>query len=273
MVLIAGLIGCVSIFPVSADDQAISGQGITLSKTKSELLASIPNDATVSKADIAKAEELRLAAQAEMDKAINGSLSSMAIMPALSTVFLGTNQTFYSADWGNKDKGKSWFPNGIWDSDYYTGYACQDEAVTTLGPGAGSAWAYAQVGTQFTVSGSGSQVATIRMSGWYDGYLLVALAGSTSVEMNLVIKDLTNSTTYTDPILNESRSLAGEADWNQGFVVGETVLLQAGHTYLTYLELKTSSAVWSNGLAFSDWGHEDGDSGQYAQYYWFAVEF
>jgi hypothetical protein len=150
----------------------------------------------------------------------------------------------------------------------------QDEAVSIVGSGSlGSAWAYAQVGKQFYVSGSGSQFANIRISGWINGYLLVISAGSTSVTIDFVVWDETTNTKYTTNILNQSRGLVGGDTWNEAFNKGIGMNLESGRNYTAYLQLRVSSGVWGVGASFSDWGDQDGDSGQYAKYTDITVDF
>lgn len=253
-------------------EKELSGnKPVALSDLELKLISEIPDDAKVTAEDIQMAEKMRLIAEEEMNEAINNNKPAEASL-SRSTVTLGTDATFYTADWGSTDKGKSQLPVGVWDSDYYLDIK-QDEAVSIIGSGFGSAWAYAQVGKQFTVSGTGSQSANIRMSGHISGYLFVILAGSTSVKIDLVVLDETTSTKYTTNILNESRGLAGWDDWYQSFNQGVNVNLQAGHDYTSYLELKVSSGVWTTGAAYSDWGRQDGDSGQWAYYNSIVVDF
>lgn len=264
-------------FAVNANSDASFADGFPrLSDYEKSLITQISVDAKVTEEDITIAEKMRMMAEEEMDKSIEMDVSSGGILDYYSAVYLGTDQTFYYADWGDKDKGKSLLPTGIWESDYYL-YPARDEAVVILGPpGVGGAWAYAQVGKQFTVVGSGSRTANIRMEGFYEGYLFPLAAGSAGIELNLVVKDNTTGAKYSTSILNESRSVAGYYEWVEAFNVGKMVLLQAGHDYTVYLELKASGGVAFEGGAFSDWGRQDGDYGgydEYAEFYSISIDF
>lgn len=123
------------------------------------------------------------------------------------------------------------------------------------------------------MSGSGSQTANIRMNGHMYG-LTTAVGGSSNSKIDLVVKDLDTGTKYATNIYSQS---AGGTQWfevNEDFNNGVAVNLQAGHDYITYLEVQTSAAIYGTGEASADFGPQDGDyGGEGVNYFCIEVDF
>lgn len=188
------------------------------------------------------------------------------------TVVLGKDKTFYNADAGNCDAGHNWFVTGIWDSDYYTS-SRKAEAATVIGSaGWGSAWAWANIGKFFYVSGDGSRATNLRISGDYEGLLEVLGSANCAVEIEFVLYDYTASSDTRTTILNKSKSLAGLTSYDSSFSRTLPVVLQSGHYYCAYLQVKTSGGYVGAGECSSDFGTQDWDPG-YTRYSYIKVDF
>lgn len=175
--------------------------------------------------------------------------------------------TFYSANAGGADSGKSWFPVGIWDADYYTS-SRKAESTVVVGPaGWGSAWAWSAVGQSFYFSGSSNFMCNFQMVGDYEGLLSCFAGGNASVEMNLVVLDTYTGATTTQVILDESTLIGGFSweEYDSSFNKNLTTMIVPYYTYIVYLEINANAAVGGIGESGSDWGHHDHDGG-YSRY-------
>lgn len=191
-----------------------------------------------------------------------------------TSVPLGTDVTFYTADTGNKGK-SSWGLAPWWyGSDYYL-TSGKSEASSLVGPGGyGGVSAWSWVGKQFYVSGSGSQAANIRMAGHMWGLTSAAAGGSSSVEINLILWDASTGTEYSTPIYRKSEGGLGWTEVNSNFNNGVAVTLQGGHYYTALLEVITDASVYGAGEAGSDFGRFDGDySGEGVWYNSITIDF
>ncbi len=176
------------------------------------------------------------------------------------SVPLGTTTMFTTADAGNCDADKSGLPIGIWDSEWYPSER-KAEAVTVLYPSFGSAWGLAQCGKSFQVTGSGAMNANIIMEGYLYGLLGAILAASTTAEVELILLDITTNARYRTEIFELSQSAFVLEPLNKYFTEGLNVLLTAGHSYIAYIQTKTSGTSVSNGGMTSDFSRLDTDAG------------
>jgi|GEM_PF-1220138 len=225
--------------------------------------------------NLKKAEELRDKIKAQNEQEISDSVnkSTSKQLLTLSTVTLGTDATFTSADSG--DSGTS-----LWGvapcskgSDYSTSSKRAREAVLTGPGGYGGGGAWAWVGKSFSVSGSDSRSANIRMSGHLYGLTSAAAGGSSSSDVVLVLRDSTTGTSYSTSIYSESCGGLGWETVDQYFNRGLSVTLQGGHSYIAYLKITGSASTYGIGEAGSDFGPWDGDDEGYINYSSISIDF
>ncbi|WP_290596517.1 MULTISPECIES: hypothetical protein [unclassified Archaeoglobus] len=176
-----------------------------------------------------------------------------------STVYLGVDETFYDSNCG--DKGASrWGAAPAWYGSEYYFSQNKIEVATLLGPGGyGGASAWGWIGKSFYVSGSGMKPANIIMRGHIYGLTSAFAGGNSNVNVNLVVYDATTGTKYSTTIYQHSEGGVGWTGVDDDFNNGISVNLQAGHTYIVYVEVITSAAVYGAGEAGSDFGRFDGD--------------
>jgi len=191
-----------------------------------------------------------------------------------STVMLGSDTTFYTSDSGDHGS-SSWGVAPTWYGSQYYLSSNKVEAATLLGPGGyGSASAWGWVGKSFYVSGTGTKPANIIMRGHIYGLTSAVAGGNSNVEINLVVYDTTTGAKYTTTIYQKSEGGLGWTGVDKDFNNGISVNLQGGHTYIVYIEVITSGAVYGTGEAGSDFGRFDGDYlGEGAWFYEITIDF
>jgi hypothetical protein len=218
--------------------------------------------------NLEQAEQIRAIIEKDMRKSMDMATDKIGrSILTYDTVYLGTDRTFTTADYWNTGT-SSWGVAPMWYGANAYQNTKRDEAASSVGPGGyGGAGAWAQIGKTWTVSGSGSRSANIRMSGYMYGLTSAFAGGTGNSVINLVVKDLTTGTTYSTNIYNQGAGGAGWYEVNQNFNNGVNVNLQAGHSYAAYLELQTSAAVYGAGMGGSDFGPYDGDYAGEGTYY------
>lgn len=197
--------------------------------------------------------------------------------PSSSTVYLGTDKTFTTADRGDT----GWSKWGI--APYYVehGYrfsykeatAFTMSSIAFLGWGGCESWAW--VGKYFYTTGGGSATANIRMEGHIYGYLGVAGAASTSVKVELWVKDINTGTTWTTTIKEKSFGGPYVSYWiNEDFNKAKTVVLQSYRYYYVYVKVTCKSSVSAVGTAVSDFEYRDaGYPNGYVRYNKIIIDF
>lgn len=263
---------------------------IGLGEREKDVISQTPAHEKYNKEISKKAEMARKEVEIEIKKQIERSLknkfsdtginqgvsygSDFSILAGTGTVNLGTDITFYDASDGDKGTFATGVCPSFYGSDYYLASE-KSEAATLLGPGgycSKGAWAW--VGKSFYVSGSGSQTANIIQAGHIWGLTTAAAGGSSNAEITFVVKDLTTGAEYSTIIYSKSEGGVGWTEVNKDYTKGITVNLQAGHTYVAYLLVETSGAIYGVGEAGSDFGRQDGDySGEGAWYYSIKIDF
>lgn len=167
--------------------------------------------------------------------------------------------------------GKSWFPIGKWQADAYVPGTA--EAVTVLGPaGFGSAWAWGYAGQTVKVTGSGGAYAVITMNGYYEGLLSCFGSASAAWTLDLIVKDLTTGTTFTENIYHDGSQVVCWREYREFYNRSLVVFLKAGHTYMVHLKIHTSASIKSGGEAGADFGPFD-DPGGFTWYHYFDVDW
>jgi hypothetical protein len=218
------------------------------------------------------AEEARLEALKLVREGIN-KLASQLQPTRSDIVYLGTDITFNYAEWGLYYSDEWGMVNGDCYSQSFLDIK-QAEANLVYYIGSGGAACTAQVGNDFTVSGSGSQYANIYIVGSYLGGIDVAVfpGGSAVTDINFIVKDNTTGTEYSTSILHAYLDI-GEDIWgDDNYNEGISILLQAGHQYSAYLELE--AGIWGGGNINSDWGRFDWDSsGEGANWSYITISF
>lgn len=227
--------------------------------------------------DIKKAEKLRDKIRAqnlqEISDSVNKSTDAKQLL-ALSTVTLGTDATFTTADCGNSGTSYSGIAPNSRGADYSKSYRRARESllVGPAGYSQGGAWAW--VGKSFSVSGSGSRAANIRMAGHVYGLTSAGAGGASNTNVCLVVKDTTTGTSYSTTIYSQSCGGVGWYEYDQNFNKGISVTLQAGHSYQVYMQVDGSASVYAIGEAGSDFGPFDGDNdGECVTYSSIVVDF
>lgn len=189
------------------------------------------------------------------------------------TVTLGTDKTFWDADIGDCGKSKWGLVFPIYGSHYDTGNRKATAAVG-LPPGLGGATAWAWVGKDFTVQGSGSQAATVRMVGHYYGTIMTAVAALAKVTIELIVKDMTTGGVWKTTIFTFTIGVIYCETWDEDFNDNLTVQFTAGCTYQVRLRVYCMATVGGIGGATSDFGPEDGDNGRdKVQYSYIRITF
>ncbi len=140
-----------------------------------------------------------------------------------TSVSIGTNQSFSSADAGNCGYGGSGV--GTHGEGFsISGWA--DSGVYLAAFGDIGSWAW--VGNQINVTGSGSRSATIRFTGSYNGTIYRLTNANASARVRVSILDLTTGAELGGyAILNATANSTYSSTYNKTV----TVTLQAGHSY------------------------------------------
>ena len=268
---------CSVVMPVMAVNGKMSEETL---KAKSELAAeekqviSMLNSNAVTKNNI-KAKELSKIVHEMARSSIERSVKAVSYgITASSTVYLGVDKTFYYSDCGDTGTSRWGVAPAWYGSEYYLSNN-KIEAATLLGPGGyGGASAWGWVGKSFYVSGSGTKPANIIMRGHIYGLTSAFAGGNSNVEINLVVYDTTTGAKYPTTIYHQSEGGVGWTGVDKDFNNGIAVNLQGGHSYIVYVEVITSAAVYGAGEAGSDSGRFDGDYlGEGVWYYSITIDF
>ena len=194
------------------------------------------------------------------------------------TVELGVDKTWSTANWGNSGTGMS----GLGCTRYLgAGYDTVNRRALVntwaILMGFCTLEAFADVGQSFFVTGSGSMVASVRMNGHYQGEVHALVAASSSVSLELHVKDYTAGTEWSTVIANPSCGAACVIDPNSDFDKSVVAKFDAGHWYLVYLHIYAKASLYAFfpvlGEAKVDFGPYDDDSGGGSWYNWFLVDF
>ena len=260
---------------IDSESDSKENDACTIYCAEKEIFTKFPSDKNTPE-DLKKAEELRAEIEAQNEKEITVSVDKYAGEQLLtsSTVTLGTDATFTSADSGDSGT-SSWgaAPN-FKGSDYSASSKKARETAVTGPAGYGGCGAWAWVGKSFTVLGSGSQSANIRMSGHIYGLTSAAAGGSSSSNVDLVLKDLTTGTSYSISIYSKSCGGLGWETVDQNYNKGLSITLQSGHDYIAYLKISGSSSTYGAGEAGSDFGPWDlDDDGECVTYSSIVINF
>lgn len=174
---------------------------------------------------------------------------------------LGSSTLNY-ANWGYANSGKSWFPVGIWDADYYTS-SKRDESTVLIGPaGFGSAWARSEVGVKFKFINAPSIFPVdFNMQGYYEGALTAFVGAQAGIEMNLVVKDTVTGSKTSQTIIDEDTGVFALKEYHENFSNSVTVMIRNDRIYIVYLEVISTASIGGLAEAGSDFGHHDLDSG------------
>jgi len=246
--LVAGGVFAGIVAAQSARNIGVNNDYASLEETEKEIISKTISPEKYDKEMSIKAEISRKMTEKEIKKQIERSLKdSYFTLAGTGTVYLGTDTIFYDASHGDSGTSSTGVCPSSYGSDYYI-TANKAEAATVLGPGgycSKGAWAW--VGKSFYVSGSGSQTANIIQRGHIWGLTSAAAGGSSHAEITFVVKDLTTGAEYSTTIYSKSEGGVGWTEVNRDYTKGITVNLQAGHTYIAYLLVETSGAIYGIG--------------------------
>ncbi|MDD4465950.1 MAG: hypothetical protein PHY25_04665 [Dehalococcoidales bacterium] len=149
-------------------------------------------------------------------------------------VAIGTNTTFYSGDHG-QEGGSTW---GLATRDTSYDIAARKHFVSLWTYGIGNAEGGATTGESFWITGAGSQLAYIDISGWAGVNLLGgAMGGSASWEVKAELWDIVGTST----LIGTTQIFSAQSTNNQlvvdggNFSVSILASLQADHCYIMRL--------------------------------------
>lgn len=246
-----------------------------------EIISMLPKGQEIKQEDVRKAIEARKQAEKDMDASIKQAEKNMddsiynqskVGAQALATVILGKDTTLNGCDYWSANWGSSQGAIGKYGSCAWTFYQSEEAAIAQL-PSFGSMWAWAQIGKKFTVSGTGSKAANIIVPVSWLGSLTTVGTGSSAFEINMVIKDNATGGTQRSTIEKDSLGIPYDHKWYDNFESAQqSIVLKGGHTYTVYVELKTSTGVWYQGYAESDFGYQDGDDTKGEDVFWYNLK-
>lgn len=173
---------------------------------------------------------------------------------------LGTNDTIYDPNYGDAGKYSSGWTPKAWGSSYDASLDRAEAAVVTGPAGAGSGTAWAWIGREIYINGTGSQTANIIGRGSIVGLLTAAGAASCEGRVTLVVTDYTTGgTRYDDVIFSKGDGGYEDTDVNTTFNNGMSMVLEAGHDYMVSMEVDAEVTLSAAGEGGSDFGGGDGD--------------
>ncbi len=188
-------------------------------------------------------------------------------------LYLGSNETIYDAGSGDSGKSSSGWAPASWGSSYDTTDDQAEAAIVTGGVGAGNGEAWAYIGREIYVNGSGSSTANIIGRGDINGVLTTGGAAASSVKVSLVVIDYaTGGTRYDNEIYSKGDGGYQSRDVNDSFNNGMSMVLEGGHSYMMSLEVDASCTLTGTGEAGSDFGDGDGDGGDTQGVFWTNIE-
>ncbi len=211
-------------------------------------------------------KEMKDSIRKSLEKSKNQILDNNPEMSinAFTEVPKGTDTTFSTTDWGNKDN--SGWGTASSDADYYTSER-KAEATSRATLGAGQSWGWAQIGKEFSVSGTGGQQADITINGWQKTLTLVGGAAASEMTVNAILFDTTsNNIKSTRQIYHWSgTAFPGGETKDQTFSSTQNVYLESGHNYIMYIQVETSASSLVYGEGASD-ALTDRDLPSFGQY-------
>lgn len=177
----------------------------------------------------------------------NGEIS----INTYTEVIKGTDTTFTTTDWGNSAHG-GW-GTGKHDANYYTSEKKAEAAVLATS-GISSVWAWAQIGKQFYVSGTGGQQADIIIPGWIKTFSGNILSGSSEMTVTAILWDGTTGQVKNSQQIYHwsSQAYPWSETKDQSFNSIQNVYLETGHYYTIYLQVETSGSSLSYGEGWAD---------------------
>lgn len=189
-------------------------------------------------------------------------------------VYLGTNDTIYDAKNGDAGKYSSGWTPKAWGSSYDLSDDQAEAAIVTGPVGAGSGTAWAWIGREIYVNGSGSQTANIIGRGNITGLLTAGAAAACEGRVNLVVIDYaTGGTRYDDVIFSKGDGGYESTSVDDYFNNGMSMVLEGGHGYMVSLELEAEVTLAGSGEGGSDFGDGDYDGGDAQGVFFDNIEF
>jgi len=189
--------------------------------------------------------------------------NSVSILSSTS-VPIGTNQIFYSANAGNSGSSGSGVGTHGEGFSAIASIPWADSGTYLAGTGNIGSWAW--VGEQIAVTGSGSRSATIYFSGDYNG-CIIGSSGYSSAKIRVSVIDLGSSMEVGSTII-EPTVTTGTHNYSADISRSITTTLQSGHSYALRFGVSTASNLSGVGQiqsAFCNidtWGQWDPDAGE-----------
>jgi len=243
-------------------------KGVSVKTTQTEYVVSVdtsvlPNATPTEQQKIeSRMHQTRREAENQLQGSLDPSASSESSdvsTQAIDPVSLGSNKTFYDMTTGSTGSSNSGFVVVVASGNNYNTSSDIATAAILAGTGLGSTTLWATIGVPFSVSGSGSQTATIQGNGRYKGQITTEGAGEATVTFDFRLHDHTSGTTYRTNIYSESHGVAAFSNFANTYNEAMTATLTAGHTYTAFARVTCTVGVGTIGEADADAGPQDGD--------------
>lgn len=176
------------------------------------------------------------------------------VTSSYTAISLGTDTIFTTTDWGDDGANTSPGVGGSCDSSYNISEK-RAESASRASIGASNVWSWARVGKKFKILGSGGKAADITTTGKYKLNYGVVGAGSSEITVNSILWDATTgSKVSTEEIYHWSATaLPTVKTKDKSYsVTHNNIYLRAGHSYIEYLEVKTSASALGVGEGWAD---------------------
>lgn len=252
--------------------KSIAGATSLAGGLSSTALAKSPNDAS-------EKHERRVDKEVERQKlnsyqSAESGIGAQDISDPRFQLYLGINDTIYDAQNGDSGKYSSGWTPKAWGSSYDTSDDQAEAAIVTGTVGAGSGTAWAWIGREFYVNGSGSQTANIIGRGDIVGMLTAAGTAACEGRVNLVVIDYgTGGTRYDDTIFSKGDGGYESTSVDDSFNQGMSMVLEGGHGYMVALEVEAEVTLSGSGEGGSDFGDGDHDGGDAQGVFFDSIEF
>jgi hypothetical protein len=200
-----------------------------------------------------------------MEKEMNATMGSRTgttppdVSILATTVPIGTDTVIYTFDVGNKGGSQSGLAS--YGANYSAPGKWADVSVQAYGIGSAGAWAW--VGPQVYISGTGSRTANVVFYGSYAGSLFSGLSSTTTGKVRVSIWDYTLGAEINGSVVWEGTA----SNWQTINAAGPITAvvqctLQAGHTYAFRFGVSTSTTAYGLTNTYSDfWNNGSGPEG------------
>lgn len=230
----------------------------------------------ISQEDIDYLNKCQEFSRINMEDSIRGSLSKTYLDHSNKTIEIytigtytevpkGTDKTFSTTDWGNCGKSATGMVANC-DCNYYTSER-KAEAASLAAPVISSVWSWADIGKKFKITGNGGQQADIITSGRMKFNYGVIGSASSEITIKSILWDATTGTEKSSKEIFHwsSSALPYYNSKDESFIAKQNIYLEAGHSYIQYLIVKTSASALGTGEGAAD-ALTDRDLADYLQF-------